>query len=44
MHVQGKSPVKVQLKILDVSFLRKLHTVYMVWGEALSSCGGCDMG
>jgi hypothetical protein len=32
VFVPGKSPVKVQPKILDI-FLRELYIVYIDWGE-----------
>jgi hypothetical protein len=37
--VPGKSPVKVQPKILDI-FLRELHIVYMYRGARFSSRSG----
>jgi hypothetical protein len=39
----GKSPVEVQLEILDIFLLRKVYVIYMDWGAGFSSFCECDM-
>jgi hypothetical protein len=43
MFPSGKSPVEVQIKILDIILLRKLYAVYLDWGAGSSSYGECDV-
>jgi hypothetical protein len=43
VFVPGKSPVKMQPKILDIFSLGELHIVYMDWKARFSSCGECYM-
>jgi hypothetical protein len=40
----GKSPVEMQLEILDILLLRKVYAVYVDWRAGFCSCGECDMG